>query len=568
MTGRIPAAVVTVFFIVSAVHALTPDSGGQGDADLADSYVSWAEERIAQGNWTAALLALERAGDFAEVSSDVSYVYALCLSFLGEDRRPVLEKLRLALETDRWRRYTPIDAETLRAKIFVQIRRYEDALAVLSRLPESFESCELTLAALKGTGNSAAFRAAASGALERYPREAGPAVLVLDYARSRLPREGDRDLVNLVLRRLPLLIERRPELAYEAAPFIRDTEEARRLIAAYRAVGNPSPLSLPAALRLGLVSETQAIRELFGAPETGSPVEVRLLLSRPRALIGELWSLLRTEGARRTFTGNLSAFSGVITEDEDNDGFAETVVRYDGGDAVSYHYDADQDGVPDLEVFFSFGVPESASLLMLPGASENGEEKLRVYWEKYPALLRAEFGGTVFFPPPLEYFYAPLDFVSLAGNEFFYPRRDPLVPRVSWRTLVSSAVRIERPGKSAEGAVEYIDMIRGIPQRARETAGGRLVSETEFRLGQFFLQRVDMDMDGRLETIRRFRRVPGLTDRIEALDFAGDLESSESDWDGDGLFEYGEVYLPDGRVERSWDLDGDGRRERHELGSR
>ncbi|MDR1211005.1 MAG: hypothetical protein LBK40_02105 [Spirochaetaceae bacterium] len=566
MTGRIPAAVVTVFCIASAVHALIPDSNGQGD--LADSYVSWAEEQIAQGNWIAALLALERAGDFADVSSDVSYVSALCLSFLGKDRRPVLEKLRLALETNRWRRYAPSDAETLLARILVQIRRYEDALAVLARLPESLESRELTLAALKGTGNSAAFRAAASGALEHYPREAGPAVLVLDYARSRLPHEGDRDLVNLVLRRLPLLIERRPELAYEAAPFIRDVEEARRLVAAYRAAENPSPLSLPAALRLGLVSETQAIRELFSEPETGPAAVIGLLLPLPRALIGELWSLLRTEGARRAFTGNLLAFSGVITEDEDNDSFAETEIRFREGSAASYHYDADQDGVPDLEVFFAFGVPESASLLMLPGVSENEEEKLRVYWEKYPALLRAETGGTVFFPPPLEYLYAPLDFVSLAGPEFLYPRRDPLVPRVSWRSLVAQAVRVERPGKSAEGAVEYIDMIRGIPQRAREMAGGRLVSETEFRLGQFFLQRVDMDMDGRLETVRRFRQVPGLTDRIEALDFAGDMESSESDWDGDGLFEYGEVYLRDGRVERSWDLDGDGRRERHEIGSR
>jgi hypothetical protein len=94
------------------------------------------------------------------------------------------------------------------------------------------------------------------------------------------------------------------------------------------------------------------------------------------------------------------------------------------------------------------------------------------------------------------------------------------------------------------------------------------VSETLFSLGQLSFQRLDLDMDGRLETIRRFRPVPGLTERTEVLDSSGDLESSESDWDGDGLFEYGEVYHPDGSIERSWDLDGDGRRERSETTSR
>jgi hypothetical protein len=393
-----------------------------------------------------------------------------------------------------------------------------------------------------------------------------------------------------VLRRLPLLTAQHPHLAYKAAPFIRDTGEARRLIAAYRAAGDPSPLSLPPALNLGLISEAQAIEELFSGGGTQKsvnttqngnaaqsiarqPVGDGPSLVLPCALIEELWSLLRTDGARRAFTRNLSAFSGVITEDEDNDGLAETSVSYHDGDAVLYQYDADQDGVPDLEVFFAFGLPESASLFMLPSGAPSadgalsGEEKVWVYWEKYPAILRAKLGETVFFPPPLEYFYAPLKFVPLAGNgaEFLYPRRDPRVPRVSLRSLVSLAVRIERPGRSAKGAVEQIELSGGVPQRASETAGGRLVSETRFSLGQVSFQSLDMDMDGRFETIRRFRHVPGFTDRTEALDFAGDMESSESDWDGDGLFEYGEVYYQDGSIERSWDLDGDGRRERRET---
>jgi hypothetical protein len=40
------------------------------------------------------------------------------------------------------------------------------------------------------------------------------------------------------------------------------------------------------------------------------------------------------------------------------------------------------------------------------------------------------------------------------------------------------------------------------------------------------------------------------------------IESTESDWDGDGVAEYAEVHFENGDIERSWDMDGDGKRER------
>ncbi|MDR1249629.1 MAG: hypothetical protein LBK63_10035 [Treponema sp.] len=63
----------------------------------------------------------------------------------------------------------------------------------------------------------------------------------------------------------------------------------------------------------------------------------------------------------------------------------------------------------------------------------------------------------------------------------------------------------------------------------------RLASETERLLGQPLSQRIDMDQDGRLETVRRFRRSDF------SPDDAGELVPSESDWDGS-------------RVIRSWEL--------------
>jgi hypothetical protein len=43
------------------------------------------------------------------------------------------------------------------------------------------------------------------------------------------------------------------------------------------------------------------------------------------------------------------------------------------------------------------------------------------------------------------------------------------------------------------------------------------------------------------------------------------IEFSESDWDGDGIYETTEAYREDGSVIRSWDMDRDGIREYSEV---
>ena len=61
------------------------------------------------------------------------------------------------------------------------------------------------------------------------------------------------------------------------------------------------------------------------------------------------------------------------------------------------------------------------------------------------------------------------------------------------------------------------------------------------------MERLDLDLDGRMETVRRYGP-------------DGTLILSESDWDGDGIYEYAETPV-EGGVRKSWDLDRDGIRE-------
>jgi hypothetical protein len=425
--------------------------------------------------------------------------------------------------------------------------------------------------------------------LERYPRDPRPAVIFLDYAGGKTPEGNDRALMDLVLRRLPYLLDAEPRLAFMAAPFVKDREEARRLLGAYRGGRKPLPASIPASLTLGLIDARTAVEELFTPPasEAGDMVI-------DRNLIQDLFALLQDDESRDFFRRMIFQFSGAVTADADQDGIPESRARYREGVIGDFSWDADQDGLAELAVFFDAGglpqwaeqvIPPESEPAAIPAAAERtdapsgrffaipaGDEertKVLIFWERYPGVLRAELEGVTYIPAPGEFLFNPLRFTALAeggaGPGLLYPLMEPLNVRVSRRTLVSFSQTIRRPSGEFEGAVEWIDLLRGIPLRAAEILEGRPVAVTEFIRGKPVIQRIDLDLDGRMETIRRFQEDAADGGGEGLPDYKKIIRFSESDWDGDGIFETSERYLPDGTVVYSWDIDGDGEREYSET---
>jgi hypothetical protein len=556
----------------------------QGDGAAAEQYLQWAEQAIAENRWPHALAALERAADFAGVSSDLSYLLALARSHEDKNRRLVLEALERSLETNRWVRYSESQARLLEADQLIALRNYSGALAALDKTQAAADAAVLRLAALAGLVARAAGNALPGGAalpsswefrrriietLDRYPRDPRPLRIFFDYARRIMPGEADIALMELALRRLPFLLETDPELGWMAAPFIRDAAEARRLVAAYRSGGlkqfqsedfRPNPASIPLALNFGLIDDDTAAAELF-APRPGQDID--------RDLIIAVANQLRSETGRNLFVEKLLSFTGVISADEDRDGHHESRAVYRSGIIQEYTYDADQDGLADLFMLFHAGSPQWAEQTALPdAASPEDDYRLRalVLWESYPMVQRVMLKEIIYFPAPGAFQFAPVRFVEIAATGTYagllYPEPDPHLPRIGRRSLVSFSALIQRAGTEFEGSVERITIERGIPLRAEETLDGQLVSVTEFEDGWPLLQRLDMDLDSRMETVRRFRKTSLPPD---PLDYRSLIESAESDWNGDGIFEYAELYREDGSVVCSWDMDGDGIREYSEI---
>ncbi|MDR2193075.1 MAG: hypothetical protein LBP19_01175 [Treponema sp.] len=448
------------------------------DTILAQNYFAWAQKRVDEGRWREARAGLERSLDFADVSSDISYLLALVRLHEGAPRLLVLEAAELALATGRWRHYTAEQGKLLYARLLIGLHTFSAALDTLAGVSECAEKCELQLLAFKGLNNRAAFDTAAVFALDMYPRNPVFVRIIFTYFADgdMLPERNERDIIYLCLSRLPILMEYDPELAYLAVPFIPNEVHARLLVAAYLATYKPNADSIPAALSLGLIDEQSAIDTMFD-----SVIDKETLLS--------VWNLC-TDTGRTGIRQRLLSWTGVITTDTDKDGIVEMQISYRNGRIASYREDTDQDDAMELIVLFENGIPIRA---------ETGG--ITVQWERYPAILSADLKGSRYFPKPNDFFFEPLRFTALVQGSVLYPERNKqTASRLTERTLLASAILIERDSAGFSGAKERIELVSGIPQCAREYVNEKLVSETTYRQGTPLIKKIDFDLDGMFET--------------------------------------------------------------------
>ena len=571
--------VILGMVLMFSTQGHTQHTPGTGDGAIAEQYTAWAQRALQQGRWAEALAGLERGYDFSDASSDMAYLLALVRFHEGKPLAKVRDAVQQALEIQRWQTYTPDAARLLEAEICIQLRRYADALDMLDPLAPSVEKRYFQLRAFQGLGNREAFIRVMGEALNAYPRDPRPVRLFLSLAPDWRRTVIEEDLMSLVLKRLPLLLEADPDLAYIGAPFIRDSEEARRLVGAYRGIHGGVAGSIAPALNLGLIDGKTAVDELFAA---ASPAGVRPKLDR--ALFSAVWKLLRNPEEQGYFSSKLVGFSGCITEDADKDGYPESGVQYEAGMLSRYTYDGDQDGLVELTVFFESGVPVRAEVQGIPEslyeaspfaslAAAQERPMITLQWEQYPAVEAAYLEGVQYRLKPFAFFFLPVYFKRLESGGLWYPEREPLARGVSRRMLIAHALFMERPSREFARARERVELDQGVPQRAWEFVGDRMVSTTEFHQGRPQMQRIDLDVNGHLETIRRFRSTGAAPqDNLNPWDarfFGSLIDVAESDWDADGLFEYKEQYLyaqeePEPALEgvlHFWDIDRDGTRE-------
>ncbi|MCL2410519.1 MAG: hypothetical protein FWC97_02640, partial [Treponema sp.] len=392
--------------------------GVRDDSEAAQRYVQWIMRAIDEGRITEVYAALKRASDFVDVSSDISYLQAIVnykFLFAGETRLTIIDALNTAIETNRWVIFNENTALLLMAENLVAVREYSRALETIERIGISpavipADAAMQRLLALRGMAAGgdisalAQFRSGVLNAFDRFPRDPRPLRIFFEFARNRLPEpsvlpSGDINLMELALRRLPFLLEFDPELAWMAVPFIRNLDDARRLLSSYRAGGIqhihirdffPHPASISLALNLGLIDDFTAADELFSGNRgfnnplpSGISNTVFASNGNPviqKNIITDVYDLLRSDEGREYFTRKLLEFTGAIIHDEDNDGYIESFWLFHEGVIRKFAYDNNQDSLFDMTILFDTdGIPVSASSRIL------GHEAFAdIQWERYP----------------------------------------------------------------------------------------------------------------------------------------------------------------------------------------
>jgi len=565
-------------FICFNIHA-QPVINAKDDSQAALQYVQWIQQAIDDQRWDEALAAANRAMDFSTVSSDIPYLLAVIRIHYKKTikQSAVVESLDKAIDANRWVKYSEYNAQLLKAQMLISMREYNNAMTCLDKIDPAGSRADavmLRLLALRGMASgkepgydyaysSALFRSQTLLAMDRFPRDPRPLRLFFEYAHNRKPQvselpESDVNLLELALKRLPFLQEADPELAWMAAPFIRNVDDARRSAAAYRSGSlsddvnfKPNPDSIPVALNLGLIDDKTAIEEVFPSVAEGE-------LSVKKQIITDTYKLLRSEEGRDIFTRKLITFSGLIIVDDDNDGYIENFVHYKEGFI-------DYSGNEIFDLVVNFGLdnnPEKALTFISKYDTPSKNNFIILQWERYPSVKLAELEKEKFNFGPAVFSYAPIKFIKLGGSDkltgLLYPEPDYQYIVITYKALLSYCSSYSRPSLEIDGAAETIYMDKGVILRAVETLNGQQVSVTEFEKGLPVVQRIDLDLDGRMETIRRFRRPPPGYAPESILNYRSLIASSESDWTGDGVFNTKEVYLPNGSVVYSYDMDGSG----------
>ena len=522
---------------MQTLHGQGIDTGNMENSDraVAERYAIWGRDLAGEGRWHELLLGMERANDFSDLSSDISYLLALSRFHQNVPRPLVFEALNNAFAVDSWLLFDSEDARFFLVEMLIASRAWPQAMQEISLLEDSPRQAELLLRVLS-VYRPRDFYTYLNETLDRYPRESSPVRIYLEFinanlARDIIPNETDMQILSLLMRRLPVLLPIDPDLGWMIAPFFLDIEDARRHVLAYRAVNNPVPASIPIALNLGVIDEVTALAELF------FPIEDYRRLGLDLHLLNEVWILLRNNQSRNLFIRYLEGYTGIIFTDADRDGIPEVIAEYRNGLLLSSSYNYLQDGIPDLVIYFSNGEPVRA-LASLPPEQNLGRNTAEIFWERFPSILHVEYMGASFIPRPFDFFYQPIWFDDLWGSGLFFPHRDYIISPLTRRVLISNSIRIERPSREFRGGIEVIELADSIPIRAREYVGSLMVSETEFLAGRPRVQRLDLDMDGQMDTLRYFysnQNLSGIFDLLDTWnlwDYDRDIEYTISDWDG------------------------------------
>lgn len=509
----------------SSSSSSEPQAVKRQDRLISQIYVEQAANALAKKNWNAVESLVKVALEFDHRSSDALYLRAEALQSQGGEIPKAISSYRAALASDTFKRFTATSCTMKLVPLLLRTKHYREALHDLRGLG-NLDAAVLYYNAegLVGLGRDFQARNLLAQAQAAYPGDARFSLL-----RVRIdPQYRQTVALRYLGATSSTAIDRR--VLVGIVSHTRNPSVKRRLVALYNKYFPPSTTVFAQSL---LASSTVTPAQIDRYVSDG-------LLANGR-LTQRLYAHLSPGAARNRLIAKEAAYTGQVGLDTNGDGFNEETAHYSAGTLQSLTVDPNQNGVPEYDVGFSGGVPNTV-------AFSSGGVTYHLTYGSYPFVAQASVDekgsrasytllpGRVSFP----LFGAR---TSIPSGPAAFPPLVKTSATIGRHELFSFATEIKTTNSVSQLPVSlWKKSIDNIIELEKGWQGGRYTYRAFYHGGQKYSAEIDLDNDGYYEVHEYYRN--------------GKVWKITYDGDKDGIPEFTLVLKPYPIL--SWDFNDDG----------
>ena len=534
----------------------------QANFQTATRCVELARDQLVAGNYIDAFDFIEVGLFYDESISDLWYLHALLLEYQNKEIFKIIDSVEKALEKKSWLYYTPEAARILYAKYALATGDMHAALKILDEKPVLIQSDAEYLRCLASYRLQDREKAheIISNARRLFPNDARFPLLFFQNERlMQSNEEAFQALSTSLLAMLEKWKTREPDILVYASFFV-DEDSALRYLKEYRLTEKKDPLYILAFLEHGLYTEEQAIQALFQIADRGIAAPVFF----------ELLSVLQAPQSFAFFAENLEDFSGRLDFDSNRDGADDFFVYYKYGRPSTIVYDKNADDALNWIIECDYGLAEKCI---------DYEKSYEVYFGRYPFVdslssfaLDEERMEMRFVDASVTWEAYELELVPIFEDKVFYL---PVLNRDSQafdlRTMQAFANEIVIYPKENEHKKIRFSLQNNRIKTALYTLKDKPYAYGFFENGLLQFRNVDRDGNGSYETTEFYAFDPELKSEKNKeanlyTELFGSFEMPEGyylsevriDTNENGIPDFRESYLPDGRQITAWDENENG----------
>lgn len=553
-------------------------------------YLQLSKQNLSDKNWSEADSNANLGLAYDDSIADLWYISAAAKMNNGGKKSEVLPLVKKSLDGAEWVDYNKDGARILYADILCSMRNYDEAISVLDENPFIYSSdaeyirakCYYNQRTTESIENA---RLKIDAARRVFPKDSRFAELFYKFEFLLLNgNDGKIDelaqkIAGSFLASISNYRKSVPELELFAAAFVNGAEEKSRLIKAFDAREDKSPLYPSLALNAGIIEERAALDYFYDfADNSVSLFDLNLFIKS-----------LKTDDAKKEFTEYLNSYNGTLLIDTDSDLITNMTVKYERGRPSNISYDENQDDENNWTSECDFGVPKNIHLA--------GEDKssVDIIYGNWPYISQAVYNFTEKADDSKNAVAFDLIADSLAwspfsveseteakeslGADFFVPvlLTDSTLSdfAASELELVNAAYGYTMPSNERKGAVISVSLLNGLAQQATYSVDGKIYATAKFENGLPSTRLVDMDNDGIFETVEEYgysndkdAKFISESDEMQVItNIFGQpakqtgiyVKSIKIDRNGDTVPDFIEEYTAgEGKIS-SWDTNGDGK---------